>query len=109
MIRIVNRYGVITETTCKTLSKLEKEYTILRTDNIIMPNGIKYSKMITDFKSPVAVDDEVYAKVKTFWNETEPKKSKFQAEKLVNGKYKFVQISNRLANKIFEQNLIQNK
>ena len=109
MIRIANKYGVITETNCKTLAKLEKEYTILRTDNILMPNGVVYSRIITEFKAPVVTDNEVYTKVKTFWNETEQKKSKFQAEKLVNGEYKFVQISNKLASKIFEQNLIQNK
>ena len=109
MIRIVNRYGAITETTCKTLAKLEKEYTILKTDNILMPHNARYSRIIIEFKAPVVVGNELYEKVKMFWNETEPKKSKFQAEKLTNGKYNFVRISNRLANKIFEQNLIQNK
>ncbi len=109
MIRIVNRHGAITETTCKTLVKLEKEYAILKTDNILMPNGVRYSRTILEFKAPVGAYNELYAKVKMFCNETEQKKSKFQAEKLVNGEYRFVQISNKVASKIFEQNLIQNK
>jgi hypothetical protein len=109
MIRIVNRHGAITETNCKTLTGLEKEYTILRTDNILMPDGVRYSVILKDFKFPVVANDEVYAKVKTFWNETEPEKSKFKAEKLIGAEYKLVSISNKLAKEIFKQNDRQNK
>ena len=109
MIRIVNRHGVITETTCKTLAKLEKEYTILKTDNILMPNGIRYSRIISNFKYPIVVSNEVYFSVKTYWNEENPDKSKYMAEKLINGKANFVSVSIKLAKEILHQNIIQNK
>lgn len=109
MIRIANKYGVITETSCKTLAKLEKEYTILRTDNILMPNGVRYSRIISNLKHPVVVSNEVYFSVKTYLNEESPDKSKYMAEKLINGKANFVSVSIKLAKEILHQNIIQNK
>lgn len=108
-ITIVNKYGVKTETDCKTLSRLDKNYTILRGDKIIMGNGVVYEKIKTIFKYPVIALNEVYYSVITFWNNTDQNKSIFKAEISFHGKIKFVNITNKEATEIFSQNLIQNK